>query len=74
MATHIFYSNGFVLNLHNLTCDKEISECATPESNNTQATLPNKGIVPVTTSVVFSSAKILSGVSANTLVGAICLG
>jgi hypothetical protein len=74
VATHIFCPNGSVLNLHNFTYDKEINECVAPESNNTQATLPNKGIVPVTTSVVFSSARTLSGVSANTLAGAVCLG
>jgi hypothetical protein len=71
---HIFYSNGSILNLHNFTYDKEINEFVAPESNNTQTTLPKKGIVPVTTPIVLSSAMTLSGVSANTLAGAVCLG
>jgi hypothetical protein len=73
VATYIFCSNGFVFNLHNFTYDEEINECITPESNNTQATLPNNGIVLVTMLVAFSSACTFSGVRAYTRAGAIGL-
>jgi hypothetical protein len=61
VATHIFCSNGSVLTLHNFTYDEEINECEAPGSNNAQVTLPNKGIVPVTTLVALSSARTFWG-------------
>jgi hypothetical protein len=40
----------------------EMNEYVAPESNNTQARLPYKGIVPVTTSTLFPSIATFSGV------------
>jgi hypothetical protein len=57
VATHILCSNGSVFTLHNFTYVDEINECIAPGSNNTQATLPNNGIVPVIISVALSSAR-----------------
>jgi len=74
VATHIFCSNGSMLTLHNFTYDEEINEYEAPGSNNAQATLPNKGIVHVTTSVALSSARTFSGVIAYTRAGAAGLG
>jgi hypothetical protein len=63
-----------VLTLHNFTYDEEMNKCEAPRSNNAQATLPNKGIIPVTTSVALSSARTFSGVIAYTLAGIVGLG
>jgi hypothetical protein len=41
--------------LHNLTYVDDMKECVTPESKRVLANLPNRGMVPVTTSASFSS-------------------
>jgi hypothetical protein len=60
--------------LHNFTYDEEINEYVAPESNNTQAILPNNGIVLVTTSVALTSSRTFSWVIAYTCAGAVGLG
>lgn len=51
VATHMLCSNGLVFRLHNFTYVDEIKEWVAPELNKMHATLPIKGIVPMTTSV-----------------------
>jgi hypothetical protein len=51
----MFWFKGRGFRLHNLTYVDDMKECVAPESKRVLATLPKRGMVPVTTSASSSS-------------------
>jgi hypothetical protein len=62
----MFYYKGSVLIMHNFTNADETKEWVASKLNKMQATLSNEGMVPMTTSVAFTSALTLPSVSEHT--------
>jgi hypothetical protein len=67
VATFIFCSRGWVFILQSLTNVDDMKECVAPELKRVHARLPNKKMVPVTTSAYSYSSSTPPGVSEYTL-------
>ena len=76
VITDIFRLKGSIFIQKSFAYAAEINEYVAPESNNVHARLPNKGMVPVTTSAIssFPSSSALPGVREYTRawVGCFC--